>query len=84
MATKQLSTKQKEVITKLRSGYFLYENVVTPGARWCLVKSEQSYNWGNVNGNVIYKIMHLLKGERLHLGCFEYKLTELGNEIKLK
>jgi sulfur relay (sulfurtransferase) DsrC/TusE family protein len=78
-----LSEKQKDVIRLMREGYFLYENRVTPGARWSLSKYKNSYNWGSVNGNVIAKINHLIEGRREHTACFVYELTERGKNIKL-
>jgi len=44
----KLSEKQKAVIIKLRSGLFLFENVVTPGAKWCI--GNTFGKWGNVHG----------------------------------
>lgn len=79
----RLSKKQKEVMRKMQSGYFLYENRITPGARWSLSKIKGNYQWGNVNGNTIASLMHLLQGRREHIGCFVYELTELGKIVDL-
>lgn len=79
----KLTPKQKEVITLLREGHFLYENKITPGARFCITPTEGGYRWGNVNGNVIMKIMPLLTESTPHTGVREHKLNELGKTIEL-
>lgn len=79
----KLSDKQKEVIQRLRESYFLYENRVTPGARWSLGKFEKQYRWGSVNGNVIDKIKNLIEEKTLHFGVSVWTLNELGKTIKI-
>ncbi len=82
---KKITTAGKEVILRIREGYFLYENRVTPGARWSLGKNKGNYRWGSVNGNIIDKLLklELLTGQIEHTACYIYTLTELGKTIEL-
>lgn len=85
MSEVKLSDNQKEVIKLMRKCYFLYENRITPGARWSLGKFKDRYQWGNVNGNVINKLVkaNLIEGTRYNTACWAYSLTTLGKTIQI-
>lgn len=80
----KLTPKQKEVVRKLRDGYSLFENTITPGAKWQISKNTTwSSNWGNVHGVVINGLSGLIQGQRINTGVFRYQLTELGRKINI-
>lgn len=82
----KLSEKQKAVIKWLQYGYFLYENKVTPGAKWSLGKFEGNYRWGSVNGTVVNKLNDYGLISPLPKKTFavqQWAITELGKTIDL-
>lgn len=84
METRELrmTDKQKEVIGLLRLGYYLFENTVTPNAKWSLTK-HGNYEWGSINGHIVNGILKLLKAEKINIAIRRYFLNELGETIEL-
>lgn len=76
----KLSKKQKEVIRRMKvDGDFIWENVITPGAKWCIGKRFDK--WGNVNGRVMNGIMHLLAKEKINISVYRYSLNQEGVDM---
>lgn len=78
----KFTENQKELIYKLRSGYSLFKNKVTPGAQWYIGQST-SYKWGNIHGTIVNGISDYLKEEKVDFAVSRYALTELGKTIQL-
>lgn len=79
----KLTKKQKEVIIKLRNGNFLFENVITPGAKWCIGKDYSQ--WGNVHGAVVAGLAEseLLYFKWENAAVKRYSLTGSGQTLIL-
>ena len=79
----KLSKKQKDLILALRAGAFLYENKVTPAAKWCLGTDFKMQEWGNVHGANVKKVLPLLSKERYNTAVDKYVLNDEGKSIEL-
>ncbi len=78
----KLSKKQKDVIRRMREGHFIWENLVTPGAKWGLWNGFGGH-WGNIHGKVVSGVLPLLTASRYNLAVKKYELNELGKTIEL-
>lgn len=82
----KLTPKQKEVIIKMRDGFFIFKNLVTPMAAYDLSK-DCAMDWGSVHGQIVSGLWkHGLiedADDKVNFAVTKYRLTELGKSIEL-
>jgi hypothetical protein len=82
MGKVKLNKKQSEILIRMKTnGDFIFENTVTPGARWCIGKTWG--NWGNVHGSVVSGIKPFLLSEIVNTGVYRYSLNTAGIELPI-
>lgn len=77
----KLSKRQLDLIRKMKDGNFLFENCVTPGAKWLIGKDFSLGRWGNVHGVVVNGIMHLIASEKVNFSVRKYSLNQQGIDM---
>lgn len=81
----KLTDKHKKAINRMREGDYIFENVITGGARCCIGKAPNG-NWGNIHASVLnhlseHKIVEHSKWVNAAIKI--HSLTELGKTITL-
>lgn len=80
----KLSIIQKETIKLMREGNFIFENLITRGAR-CAIGKEVNGNWGNIHSSIMNQLLNhgLIMGNKLNIAIRVYQLTTIGKTIEL-
>lgn len=82
MSVVKLSKEQKKVIKLMREGYYIFENVITPGAKWSIGKDFEG-KWGNIHGTVVNGLGDLIVGQKINMAVKMYSLSTKGQIIEL-
>lgn len=76
----KLTYNQKKVLWLMSRGAFIFENTVTPGAKW-YIGNDSNYKWGNIHGKVIKPLLSFMDKKIINIAVNKYCLNDEGKRL---